>query len=253
MSIFEKLISKNTLYYPGCLSKFVARDLVEDYRQILRAVGVDFIELSDLEVCCGSPVLKAGFEEGYRKLAEKNLAVFRDHGVGKIITSCPACALNFEREYPKVLGKRWDIEVEHITQTIRNSHLFRNSKFEIRNSGQRPVVTYHDPCHLGRLLGVYDAPRGIIKKLGYELVEMDFSRENSFCCGGGGGVRVSNQELSEKICGERLRQAKETEAMILVTTCPMCFLHLRGGIERLGIKDLEVKELSELILERLDE
>jgi len=116
--LFDKLFGSNTLYYPGCLTKFVALDLLENYRTILRKLDIDFIELKELEVCCGSPVLKAGYADDFKNLAEKNRAVFKEHSVGKIITNCPACAVMFKKEYPKVLGERWDIEVEHVTQVV---------------------------------------------------------------------------------------------------------------------------------------
>jgi Fe-S oxidoreductase len=81
MKIFEKLIGGNVLYYPGCMSKFVTKDLAENYRKILRKIGIDFIELKDLEVCCGSPVLNAGYKEEATRLAEKNFKVFKEHSV----------------------------------------------------------------------------------------------------------------------------------------------------------------------------
>lgn len=247
VSLFDKLFGSNTLYYPGCLTKFVALDLLENYRAILRKLSIDFIELKELEVCCGSPVLKAGYIDDFKDLAENNLKVFKEHSVGKIITNCPACAAVFKKEYPRVLGERWGIEVEHITQTITRAEAFRNWKLEIGNSSQGRVV-YHDPCHLGRLLGIYDAPREIIKSLGYELVELPFSRENSFCCGGGGGVRVSNPALAEKIGKERLEQIKEVGADILATACPMCRSQLRGCADKVKMAGLEVKDISELII-----
>lgn len=245
MKLVKKIFRRNTLYYPGCLTKFVGKDLLENYRKILHKIKVDFIELKELEACCGSPVLKTGFVEDFRVLAEKNFQVFKQHSVGKIISNCPACVFTFKEHYPKILGERWDIEVEHITQAIKNS------KFQIPDSKFKSTATYHDPCHLGRQLGIYDAPREIIKQLGFELIEMSFSKELSFCCGGGGGIKAANPELSEKISKERLFQTQETGARILVTACPMCHLHLQEQIKKLNGINIQEKELSELILETL--
>lgn len=236
MSIFKKIFKGNTLYYPGCLSKFVAKELVENYRQILREAGVDFIELADLEVCCGSPALKAGYNDDFKNLAEKNLKVFKEHSVGKIITHCPACFMIFKKEYPKVLGTKWDIIVEHVTEVL-NKLKVKSEKLKVGDG----VVTYHDPCHLGRQMGVYGAPREMIRGLGYEIKEMELNKNQSFCCGGGGGVQSNELELANKIAKDRIAMAKKTGAKVLVTPCPLCYLHLKNNAEGEGI---EVQELS---------
>jgi len=239
MRLLDKLFSGNTLYYPGCLTKFVAKDLKSRYEKILRKAGIDFIILSDLEACCGSPVLNAGFEEEFKKLAEKNLRIFKDHGISKIITNCPACYKVLSKDYPKFLGKRWDIKVEHISQTITNLKP-QTSNFKL----QKGVITYHDPCHLGRQMGVYDEPREIIKNAGYEIKEMKLNRDLSFCCGAGGGLKANNPDLANKIAKKRIAQAKETKAKCLITSCPLCYLNLKENT-----KDLKVKELSEILEE----
>jgi Fe-S oxidoreductase len=236
MSIFKKIFKGNTLYYPGCLSKFVAKELVENYHRILREAGVDFIELSDLEVCCGSPALKAGYTNDFKNLAEKNLQVFKDHSVSRIVTHCPACFMIFKKEYPKVLGDKWDIVVEHATEVLNK----KIKKLESRKGD----VTYHDPCHLGRQMGVYEPPREIIKSLGYEIKEMDLVGKESFCCGGGGGVQSNESELADKIAKDRIAMAKKTGAKILVTPCPLCYMHLKKNAEG---EDIDVKELSHLM------
>jgi len=238
MKIFEKILGGNTLYYPGCLTKFVAKDLKGKYEKILRKIGIDFIELSELEKCCGSPALKAGYLEDFKKVAEENFKIFKEHSIKKIITNCPACAMTFKIEYPKVLGKKWDIEVEHISQTITRK--IGNWKLKIGNSN-RGTVSYHDPCHLGRGLGICEEPREIIKKLGYEISEMELSRTESFCCGAGGGVKSNESGLANKIGKDRIEQAKKTGAKILCTNCPLCYLHLKENA-----KEIEVKELIEL-------
>ena len=106
MGIFEKLFGQNTLYYPGCLTKFVAKDLKEKYEKILRKFGIDFIELSELEKCCGSPALKAGYPEDFKKLAQENLKIFKEHVVKKIVTNCPACFMILKKYYKEALGDK---------------------------------------------------------------------------------------------------------------------------------------------------
>lgn len=235
MSFLDKIFGGNILYYPGCLTKFVAKDLGKKYKKILQKLGIDFIELSELELCCGSPALKAGYVKDFRNLAKKNLEIFKEHAVKKIITNCPACFMIFKKEYKKTLGDDWNIEVEHITQTI-------NSKFNPKTlNSKKGKVTFHDPCHLGRQMGVYEEPREIIKKLGYEIEEMELNRKESFCCGGGGGVKSNEPELANRIAKDRIEQAKKTGTKILVTCCPLCYLNLKENA-----RDIEVRELSQL-------
>jgi heterodisulfide reductase subunit D len=262
MSFLSRIFrSQNVLYYPGCLTKFVAKDLLDNYRRILRQAKIDFIELSNIELCCGSPALKAGYFKNFQELAEKNLKIFQDHGVTKIITNCPACFMIFKKEYADVLGEKWDIKVEHISETLaeamKNGKKNENYPLVFASGSAQPeghvaekleikstaggTITYHDPCHLGRQMGVYEAPREVIKKLGYDIKEMTLNKIESYCCGGGGGVKSNEPELSNQIARDRIKQAKETGAPILVTSCPLCYMNLKENSQ-----GLEVKELSQL-------
>ncbi|HID25899.1 MAG TPA: (Fe-S)-binding protein [Thermoplasmata archaeon] len=238
MGILERILGGNVLYYPGCMTKFLLKDVEKNYERILRSCGIDFIKLKDLEVCCGSPVKNAGYVKVFGRLVRKNFQVFKEHSVKKIITNCPACFHVISQEYPKFV-KGWDIEVEHATVTIWKA--MDEGKLKFKKS-RKIRVTYHDPCHLGRYSGIYDEPRNILKALGYEIVEMEFSHENSFCCGGGGGVRANYPELSKSISLERIRQAKKTGVKVLVTACPLCYACLKD-VSRGKVKVLEISEL----------
>ena len=240
MNIFKKIFKGNVLYYPGCLTKFAAKDLEENYKEILKKIGIDFIQLKNIELCCGSPILNSGHKNYAIQQAEKNLKIFKDHSVDKIITSCPACFKTFSIDYPKILSK-WDIEIEHITQTIAKA--IKEGKY---NPAKNNIsLTYHDPCHLGRHCGIFKEPRDILKSSGVKIKEMKLSKGNSFCCGAGAGVRTNYPVLSDAIAKERLDMAKETKANCLVTTCPMCYMHLKENS-----KDMVVKELSQIIWEK---
>lgn len=237
MALFGFFKSGNTLYYPGCLTKFVLNSEMENYKRILEKIKVDFIMITS-ELCCGSPALNAGYETEARKLARKNLELFNKHNIKKIITSCPAC-FKVLSGYKEMLPD-WKIEVEHITTTILN--YLRKKKIELVF---REKVTYHDPCHLGRHSGIYEEPREILRRLGYEIVEMRNNRENSLCCGGGAGLRTNNPELASKIARERIKQASEINVQKIITTCPLCFAHMA---ENSGI---EVVEFSQAVAESL--
>jgi len=243
MGLFDKLksVGGNTLYYPGCLTKFVGLELEENYKKIFLEIGIDFIQLKDLEVCCGSPILNSGHKKEAIELAEKNFKVFKEHGVKKIITACPACYHMFHKIYP-TLVKDWDISVEHATQVIARA--IKEKKINPKKINFD--ITYHDPCHLGRYENVYSEPRDIICSFA-NLKEMKLNKNYSFCCGGGSGVKTNYPELASSVAKERIKMALDTKAEFLTTSCPMCFYHLKENSEK-----IKVKELSELLLESLN-
>lgn len=243
MEILDKLLARNILYYPGCMTKFVLKDLEKDCEKILRKCGIDFIKLKDLEVCCGSPVRNAGYASDFETLARKNFDILKQHGVRKIISNCPACFKTFKQDYPEVLHG-WNIEVEHLTQTIWQA--IKKGKLKTKKPANTKI-TYHDPCHLGRYTGVYDEPREILKFLGYNLVEMEFNKADAFCCGGGGGVKANYPKLADKIAKERISQALKTGTKLLVTTCPLCYACLKEA----GKNKIKVMELSSLLIQRI--
>lgn len=227
------------MFYPGCLIKFLLPEVEERYCRVLQEIGVDFIRLEKFEVCCGSPVLSTGYPRDFRRLVSKNMELFEKHAVEKIITPCPACYRSLKFEYP---SSQMKIQVEHVSQTILKA--IQEGKLKLKP--KKGKATYHDPCHLGRYSGIYEEPREILRKLGYKLVEMKFNKEYAFCCGGGGGVRANYPSLASEIAKDRVFQALETGAQLLVTICPMCYISLRAAADELNSK-LKVVELSELL------
>ena len=240
MFILDKIFKGNTLYYPGCLTKFVGKDIEKNYKELLKKAGVDFVVLPDLEKCCGSPVKNAGFEDDFKKLAADNLKIFKDHSIKRIITNCPACYKMLSQDYPKVLGQEWDIEIRHFTEFI----------LEAVNKGKMKLpkydnlkVTYHDPCHLGKQSDIYDQPREILKMMNINLVEMQLNKKNSFCCGGGGGLQSNNPELADKVAKQRIEQASDVDAQIIITPCTLCDMHMKRNGKDGGVSVFEFSEL----------
>lgn len=245
MSFLDKILqsSGNTLYYPGCLTKFVAKDILANYKQLLEMCGEDFVMLEDREVCCGSPVLNAGYPDEFKNLAAKNLQIFKEYNIKRIITGCPSCFEMLCHTYRDTLGSEWQIEVEHMTTYLLRQ--LRAGKLKLPRLEIK--ATYHDPCHLGRYSGIYEEPRDLLKELGVDLREMVLNRENAFCCGAGGGVQSNNKELAETIASERADQALATEAEYLITPCPMCTYNLRNGAK----DKIKVVEFSEALLGKI--
>jgi heterodisulfide reductase subunit D len=231
--MFKKLLDKilgmvsNTLYYPGCLTKYSEPFIQENYEKLLKKLEIDYILLKEQELCCGSPALRAGYKQDFNDIKKKNLELFRQYGVARIITNCPACYHMLKTEY--------GLNVEHITQTVmKNLSRFDKDRFK----GER--ITYHDPCHLGRYSDIYDEPRKILEYLGFEVVELRDNREKSLCCGGGGGLRGYNLEVARKIAKLRLKGVKTKK---IITPCPMCYSHLKESAKDTGIEVLEFSEV----------
>ncbi|MGC8993162.1 MAG: (Fe-S)-binding protein [Candidatus Aenigmatarchaeota archaeon] len=245
MSWLDKLLGGNILYYPGCLTKFVAKDLKKNYEKILELCGIEFIELSDKEVCCGSPALNAGAEDTFKMLAKKNFKVFKEHAIKKIIFSCPACFKTFSQDYRELFGEEWKIECEYILITILRA--LKEGKIKIKRKFKERV-TFHDPCYLARYSEIINEPREILKMLGFKIVEMEFYGKNTFCCGGGGGLQSNYQALANKIAEERINQAKKIKVKTIITSCPLCYLHLKRNS-----KGIKVMEISDIIISAIEE
>ncbi len=232
--ILNKLSIKNTLYYPGCLTKTVLKDIQKNYEEILDNLGIDYIKLKDVEICCGSPVLRAGMRKDFENIKIKNIEIFKNKKIGLIITNCPACYNIFKFEY-KI--EDYGIKIEHITQTLK-----RREK-KLKKIFNKLDVVYHDPCHLGRLSGIYEEPREILKKLGCNVLDLSNNKEKSMCCGGGGGLVNNNPELSEVIAENVLSEINKKSC--LTSPCPMCYYQFKKNS-----KDINIKEFSEIILDK---
>ena len=235
------------LYFPGCYLSYdprlkkVARATVE----ILNKAGANFGILGSKENCCGESIRKTGDEELFKRLAKENIKAFIDNGVRKILVSSPHCYHTFKNEYPEFMV---DFEVIHITQYLFQLINEGSLKF-IKEYGKQ--VTYHDPCYLGRHNGIYDEPREILKEIpGLELIEMPDSREDSLCCGGGGGRIWMETPKGERFCDIRLEQAMGVEVEVLATSCPYCIANFEDSKLTLDVvEDIEVKDITEIIQE----
>ena len=235
------------LYFPGCYPSYdprmqrVARATVN----ILNTAGVDFGILGQKESCCGESIRKTGDEELFKRLARENIKTFIDNGVKKIVVSSPHCYHTFKNEYPEFMV---NFEVIHSSQYL--FELIDEGRLEITKE-YRKDLTYHDPCYLGRHNGIYDEPREVLKKIpGLELDEMPDSRENSLCCGGGGGRIWMETPKGERFSDLRLEQAIGVGAKVLATCCPYCITNFedsRVNMEYEGV--LEIKDITEIIQE----
>ncbi len=245
------------LYFVGCYYSYDPRNMkvAAATAKLLERAGVDFGILGTRESCCGESIRKAGNEEEFKTLARENIKAFIDHGVKRILVGSPHCYHTFKNEYSEFMV---NLEVVHIAQYLQE--LVEAGRLELTGRFDKRVA-YHDPCYLGRHNGVFDEPRDVLGKLsGLELVELPDTRQNSLCCGGGGGRIWMHTDREERFGDLRLAQAQEVGAEVLVTSCPYCISNFEES--RLGLAGnggppegavLEIRDLTEVVLESFGE
>jgi Fe-S oxidoreductase len=237
------------LYFVGCYLSFDPRmkKVAAATANILIKAGVNFGILGEKENCCGESIRKIGSEDVFKTLAKDNIKTFIDHGVKKIIVSSPHCYHTFVNEYPEFMVK---FEVVHIAQYI--AELINEGRLELTGEYKKKV-TYHDPCYMGRHNNIYDEPRDVLKKVsGLELIELPDSRQDSLCCGGGGGRIWMDTPKEERFSDIRLKQANEIGADVLATACPYCITNFEESRLNLEYDDvIEVKDITEIINDML--
>ncbi|MDR3205484.1 MAG: (Fe-S)-binding protein [Candidatus Methanoplasma sp.] len=218
-------------YFAGCTAAYRSKDTARAAMSILRKLGIDFTTVD--EVCCGSVLQRIGVdEEEVVALMKRNVAAIGSLGVKTLVLSCAGCYRMFKIEYPKFVDVPF--EVVHISEFL--------AKQDLKLSPLDGVITYHDPCHLGRHCGVYDAPREVINKFpGVNYREMEYNRAASHCCGGGGGVRAAYPEEAAKIASSRLDEAAFADT--IVTTCPFCVTNLGSSKNDRRVKIADLVEL----------
>lgn len=214
------------LYFRGCTARQKETDISKATQKLLDLADVDYHILDD-EKCCGSVLLRTGFEKEAKYQIAKNMESFGDE---TIITSCAGC-------YKTLLQDYEGLDVVHISELLNKLIDEGKLKFNKKNLN----VTYHDSCHLGRHCHVFNEPREVINSLA-NLIEMKNIKDDSLCCGAGGGVKSAYPRIASKLADARIIQAKDTGCETLITSCPFCKLNLKDH-------GLEVLDLTEFLLE----
>jgi Fe-S oxidoreductase len=267
-----------TLYFVGCTASLRREEIARSTAKILNAANEPFRILGSDEMCCGSPVYRVGDRKSAIEIMSSNVKHFTELGIKRIITSCAGCFNMLKTEYPRFVEH--DFEVIHISQLV--DELLKEGR--LKPTKEIPLkVTYHDPCHLGRMSepyepyegekvellsqvfiwdppkplrqgtnGVYDAPRNVLKQLpGVELVEMERIREYSYCCGAGAGCKSAYPDFALFAANERVEEATSTGANALVSACPFCKTNLQDA---LSTRDdpMDFYDLTQLVAKSLE-
>lgn len=233
------------LLFPGCVTSYRDRENLRAVIEMLNLAGVDY-QMEGDESCCGAPLLDLGSIEGVAGLVDRHIGQMERMNIRKVVFLCPHCQEIFRDVYPQLAKKTLSFELMFITRYLMNL-------IEEKKLGPLKAVplktSYHDPCYLGRSLGDFDSARGILKRIpGLEFTEMRRVREESYCCGAGGGAKILGQENALAIGQERARDFMKTGAEVLATSCPHCKSQLGDpNLGKIMSKNLVVKDVAEIL------
>ena len=253
------------LYFVGCLPFFdpVLRntgspyiDIARSTVRVLNRAGITPVVMED-ERCCGHDLLWSGEgPEGFAELARLNVEAIRETGAETVVMSCPECLRTFARDYPEHLdGEMGDLKLMHTSELFAD--LIEGGKLKVDGGpAEGMVVTYQDPCRLGRHLGIFEPPRRVLESIpGVELREMAANRGNAVCCGTSSWLNCGT--YSKRIQMDRMKEAVASTAGTMVTACPKCLIHFNCTLTEPSVPeappkpDIAIKDLSVLLAEAL--
>ena len=245
----EKNITPDFLYWVGSAGSFDdrAKKITRAFVKVLNYANVSFGVLGVEESTSGDVAKRAGNEFLFQMQALANIEVMNSYNIKKIITTCPHSFNILKNEYPDLGG---NYEVYHHSEFVLD--LIESKKIRITQNSIDEVMTYHDPCYLGRGNNIYNQPREIIKRLSKNFIEMPRNKRNSLCCGAGGAQMFKEAEKgSAEINIVRTQEALDTKSKIIVTGCPFCNTMMSDGVKNINEGAALVKDIAEVVAESL--
>jgi heterodisulfide reductase subunit D len=235
------------LYFTGCTAGIKQTNLAVSTARVLNKLGVEFCTLGEDEACCGSVLIRTGQfhkeEELAKRLVQSNVKNIEAKGATTVLYACSGCFRASLVDWPRLLGEKKPFKVMHVSQFLAEKIKAGEVDWVQKPFGEDKLVTYHDPCHLGRHVGVYDAPRKVLQSMpGMEFVDMKRNRAYQRCCGAGGGVKSGMPELSLSVAKLRVGDAMsvlypedepKTKTNIFAQACPFCKRNLSDGRDAL--------------------
>ena len=216
------------VYFVGCMNSYRNTETAARTFALLSRFGATLLPA---EQCCGSPLLRTGFDA--RRFVDENSRQIEEIGAGTVITGCAGCYTTLKKNYARQF------------QVVSVSEFLAEHISELNIKPLDLTVTYHDPCHLGRHNEIYEQPRRVIEAI-CRLKEMKTSGKAARCCGGGGGVRAGYRDLSLQMARRRLQDVPDGVDYI-VTSCPLCIRNLRdagAGEKVIDLVDLVARASS---------
>lgn len=244
---FSNMKQKGDLaIFGGCTMPLRQTSTLKNMMKIFEAAGKQ-IAYSEDEWCCGSIAMRIGDYKSVKEEVEHNVETFRNMGAKTVFSPCAGCYRTLKKDYPELIEEELPFEVKHITELL--IEMINNDEVPFRLSeDEKTKVTYHDPCHLGRHMDLYEIPREVIQAIpGVELVEMKRNRKNAWCCGAGGGVKSQFPDLAVEISKERITEAIESGADVLLTSCPFCIGNLKDAYNEMNSESKDKIKVVDII------
>ncbi len=241
------------LYFTGCATDLINEDVGEAVVKVLTGLGIEVV-IPQGQVCCSVPIFLSGARREAVPNIEKNLSLFDRDDVDAIVVDCATCGGGLKKSIPHLMedlgldaekARRVAAKVKDVTEIV--AERIEDLEWESRSPRSRVAVTYHDPCHLVRSMGISKQPRQLLEALeGVRLVEMTGADQ---CCGGAGSFQFEHVEISASVTGRKKENVRSTGAAILATGCPGCRLTLTGNLNEEG--DPLVVHTVQLLAERV--
>jgi heterodisulfide reductase subunit D len=245
-------------YFIGCTSSYREQQSAINTIMILKEVLNDDITiLGNKEYCCGSPLIRTGqvnlaLNGENVKKSEKfglspyilhNIAEIKKRGIQRLFFNCSGCFKTIKQDWPSFYGRELPFDCIHLTEFLADKITNGSLHFKAWNKN----VTYHDPCHLGRFMEIYNEPRIVLKEIPQlKFVEMEHIREEALCCGAGGGLRANFSENALTVGKRRIKEAEATGAEVLVTACVFCKNNLQRAVNALE-SEIKVYNIEDIV------
>ena len=240
------------LLFMGCVSSFYpqAYSIPQSLSQILEQAQVSYTTLGGEEWCCGYPLYGAGMQGEIERFARHNIERVKTLAPQNLVASCASCYHTWKHLYPAYTNGsgKFGFDVLHASEYL--ARLIADKRIKLAKLPW--VVTYHDPCDLGRKNGIYDAPRAVIQSIpGITLREMPNNRADALCCGGGGDVAMLEADVTEQIAERRLAQAVNTGAEAIISACQQCKRTLLAAARKTKTR-IKILDITELVWQAME-
>lgn len=237
----------DALLFLGCVPSYQDTRIVPSVMKLMDSSGISYAAMGNKEHCCGYVAYLVGSMKEFHKAMETNLSIWEASSPGTLVTACAGCYKTIKDLYPKhtdrSLPKTLHL-VEYMDQLIQEGKVVFRGSFQAK-------VAYHDPCDLGRHMNVFDPPRRILAAVpGVELLEFPLNKQLARCCGGGGGLKAFDSELSNDIAYKRVLEARDIGAEVIASACPSCKRTLQAAAARLKREErvkIQVMDIAEIL------
>jgi len=237
------------LFWVGCAGSYDDRaiKISRAFATLMQKAGINFAILGTEEQCTGDVARRAGNEYLADMLVKANVETLNRYNVKKIVTICPHCFNTLKNEYPDFGGK---YEVVHHTEFLLN--LINNGKLKLKSSIKKSEIAYHDSCYLGRYNEIYDKPRTLLEKAGFEIKEVSRSGDRGFCCGAGGAQMFMEETEGKRVNIERTEELLSTGCSQIAVNCPFCLTMITDGTKAKEAENVAVRDIAEILLDMVE-